>query len=613
MILPRIHTVMATVLLSALSLGAAPARPTKHTATLPDGTTVTYRTVGDERFHYFITDDGHPLVLDGQTLCFAKNDTEGRLVSTGIPASDPAYRSAETKKLLLTLDAEAIVAKAAMAAPSRISAPAMRVPSRAPESMSTTTFPTTGSPRGLVILAEYSDVKFTLSGAKGYFTDMLNKEGFNSYNGTGSARDYFKASSCGVFAPQFDVYGPITLPNTQAYYGGNSPYNDANSYKLPIHACNILEAQGFDFSPYDCDGDGVMDNVYIIYAGFGESTGNASDADCIWPHSYDVQSGYNYQKYYYPDLAASEKKDNYYDGLLLNHYACSNELIYTNYPDGLGTFCHEFSHVMGLPDLYYTGDSEIPINTPSTWSILDIGCYLNNSRTPPLYSSFERMSLGWMKPKVIDSPAHLTLEPLSDSNSAYLVQTEVDNEFFLFENRQNEGWDSYLAGNGMLVWHIDYDENLWFRNEVNNNRVHQNVDLVEAVSRTGINASANDPFPGGANVTEYTANSMLPTPRFQSWGHVDPGYPLTNIRKVGRNICFTAGTPDDSGIDDIIADGSAVISGGSAITISGSDLPAAVYSLTGIRVYEGSSRHIELPAGLYIVKVGTRTAKVSVR
>ncbi len=218
-----------------------------------------------------------------------------------------------------------------------------------------------------------------------------------------------------------------------------------------------------------------------------------------------------------------------------------------------------------------------------------------------------------MKPKVIDSPAHLTLEPLSDSNSAYLVQTEVDNEFFLFENRQNEGWDSYLAGNGMLVWHIDYDENLWFRNEVNNNRVHQNVDLVEAVSRTGINASANDPFPGGANVTEYTANSMLPTPRFQSWGHVDPGYPLTNIRKEGRNICFTAGTPDDSGIDDIIADGSAVISGGSAITISGSDLPAAVYSLTGIRVYEGSSRHIELPAGLYIVKVGTRTAKVSVR
>lgn len=255
-----------------------------------------------------------------------------------------------------------------------------------------------------------------------------------------------------------------------------------------------------------------MDNIYIIYAGFGESTGNASDADCIWPHSHDVQSGYNYQKYYYPDLAASEKRDNYYDGLLLNHYACSNELIYTNYPDGLGTFCHEFSHVMGLPDLYYTGDSEIPINTPSTWSILDIGCYLNNSRTPPLYSSFERMSLGWMKPKVIDSPAHLTLEPLSDSNSAYLVQTEVDNEFFLFENRQNEGWDSYLAGNGMLVWHIDYDENLWFRNEVNNNRVHQNVDLVEAVSRTGINASANDPFPGGANVTEYTANSMLPTP-----------------------------------------------------------------------------------------------------
>lgn len=610
MILPRLHTVLATVLLSALSLGAAPARPVKHTATLPDGSTVTYRTVGNEHFHYFITDDGHPLVLDGESLYFAQSDAEGRMVSTGVLASDAAYRSTDTQKMLQSLDAEAIIEKATAALPSRESGSLMRAPSRAPESMSTTTFPITGSPRGLVILVQFRDVKFTLSDPKSLFNDMLNKEGFNSYKGTGSARDYFIASSCGVFTPQFDVYGPITVPNTQEYYGGNTPYQDANSFKLAIHACNVLDAQGFDFSPYDCDGDGIIDNVYIFYAGKSESTGNTADVNCIWPHSYNVVSGFNYQNRWYPSLIEDgDKGENYYDGLLLNHYACSNELESANYPDGIGTFCHEFSHVMGLPDLYYTGSNNLSINTPNSWSILDVGCYLNDSRTPPYYSSFERMSLGWMTPTVIDRPGEYTLEPLHESNSAYLVQTEVENEFFLFENRQREDWDAYLAGKGMLVWHIDYNKDIWANNEVNNKPAHQYVDLIEAVSRTSLYPSAYDPFPGAGNVTEYTAST---TPRFQSWAHKDPGYPLTNIRQEGRNILFTAGNPDDSGIDDILTDGSVTIAGGNSITITGSELPATVYTLMGAQVYSGSARTIDLPAGLYIVKVGTTTAKVTV-
>lgn len=585
----------ATLLLSAINLSASPARPVRHTATLPDGSTVTYRMVGDERFHYFVTDDGYPLVADGPTLYFAKTADNGRMVSSGMAACDPQFRTAATVAFLKKLNCETLIEKASLSGASspRRAVSRKRASSRAPESMSTTTFPTTGSPRGLVILAEYTDVKFSTPIPQEYFSDLLNLEGFNRDNATGSARDYFIASSDGVFTPQFDVVGPVTLPHTQAYYGSNEPYDDANaSYMIP-DACDILSAQGFDFSIYDCDKDGEIDNIYLIYAGRGESSGSIKDINTVWPHSWEVG-----------------EMNRYYNGCLLNHYACSNE-IDGGKPDGIGTFCHEFSHVMGLPDLYYTGNSHLTYLTPDTWSVLDVGCYLNDSRTPPLYSSFERMSLGWLQPKVIDKPGEYTLEPLADTNTALLVETDAENEFFLFENRRKEGWDYYLRGEGMLVWHIDYDKEIWFSNTVNNSRSHQRVDLVEAITRTSPSASPSDPFPGASNVTEYTANTLPPSPCFKSWSHIDPGYPLTNIRTDGRLIRFTAGNSDDSAINDVISPDAVSVRGGEAIVISGSDLPASVYTVAGTPVYQGDSRRIHLPTGLYIVRIGNHTTKVA--
>ncbi|MCX4283954.1 MULTISPECIES: M6 family metalloprotease domain-containing protein [Duncaniella] len=582
-------------LISAISLGASPARPVRHTATLPDGSTVGYRLVGDERFHYLVTDDGYPLVADGATLCFAETGDNGRMVSSGVAAADPQFRSPATLTFLKNLDSNAVIEKAALSAeisPIRAISPKY-APSRAPESMSTTTFPVTGSPRGLIILAEYTDVKFSTPMPQQYFSDMLNLEGFDRDRASGSARDYFIVSSAGVFTPQFDVVGPVTLPHTQAYYGRNEPYDDANAAYMIPDACDILAAQGFDFSIYDCDNDGEIDNVYLIYAGRGESSGNLEDINTVWPHSWKVGD-----------------MNRYYNGCLLNHYACSNE-IEGDKPDGIGTFCHEFSHVMGLPDLYYTGHSLLTYLTPDTWSVLDIGCYLNDSRTPPLYSSFERMSLGWLKPEVIDSPGEYALEPLADTNTAYLVKTDSDDEFFLFENRRKEGWDSYLRGEGMLIWHIDYDKDIWFSNTVNNTRSHQHVDLVEAISRTSPSASPSDPFPGASNVTEYTADTAPPSPRFISWSHNDPGYPLTNIRTDGRLIRFMAGNSDGSAIDGIMSPQSVTVRGDKAIIISGSDLPASVYTIAGTLAYHGESRRIILPTGLYIVKVGNHTTKVA--
>lgn len=525
---------------------ASPARPVFHTITLPDGRTVTYRMMGDESYHYLTDSLGNEITIDGLTR-----------------REQPRRRAAA---------------------------------SRSGEGMATTGFPKSGSPRALVILAEYADVKFSIPDPADYFTAMLNLEGFDLNGATGSAADYFAACSGGRFRPQFDVYGPLTLPESQKYYGGNTPTNDAMAYKMIIHACDILADGGVDFSPYDTDGDGVIDNVYVIYAGNPESTGNLRDADTVWPHSWDVhEAGGGYPTY---------------GGLLLRDYACSSEMFDRGIPDGIGSFCHEFSHVIGLPDLYSTGPSSAV--TPGSWSCLDTGCYLNNARTPALYSAFERMSLGWLEPTPIRDEGNYTLTPLMTDNSAYIIATERDEEFFILENRLREGWDKYLPGEGMLVWHIDYDSHAWMQNAVNTQPEHQRVDLVEAVTRTTAMSRSSDPFPGKGNIDSFTAQSTLLTPAFLSWSGNDPGHPLTEIRKEGKDIRFHAGN-SASGIKDTDFDAaSPLITGGEAIFISGSDLPAEVYSVTGRQVYAGMSRRIDLPTGIYIVKIGNRTIKTAV-
>ncbi len=541
----------------------APARPTLHTDTLPDGSVITYRAVGDESFHYFMTADGRPLVMDNGQLR---------------PAASPA-------------EAEAVTT-----APARLRK-RVASPSRAPQSMTTSHYPSTGSPRSLVILADYSDVKFTIPDVKSYFRGLLNTPGFSDWGATGSALDYFTASSAGLFTPQFDLCGIVTLPNTQKYYGENGTDGiDLRAHEMIIDACDILASQGFDFSPYDCDNDGYIDNVYLFYAGCGESSGLAKDLNTVWPHSWDIAS------------AGGEPR--VYNGKILSHYACSNELIKAGYPDGLGAFCHEFSHVIGLPDLYSTGPTG-PV-TPDQWSVLDVGCYLNDSRTPPVYSAFERMSLGWMTPQTITEAGNYLLRPLDTSNHAYLIATDSDNEFFILENRQKQGWDSYLDGHGMLVWHIDYDERIWQFNTVNNVTAHQRVDIIEALPRTSSQkySQPTDPFPGTAGITEFTSQT---NPAFLSWSGSDPGFPLSEIREEDGLIRFRAGTGGDSGITGIITeDPQITITGAQAINISGTNLPARVYNLTGTLVYSGTARTITLPPGIYIVTVATKTQKVHI-
>ena len=366
--------------------------------------------------------------------------------------------------------------------------------------------PALGKRKCPVLLVEFPDIKFT-HGTKERFHDMLNKHGYDYDDATGSCVDYFKDNSNGQFEPEFDVFGPVTLSNQSSYYGQNDANgNEWNLGYMVKEACQMLDSE-VDFSQYDHDGDGVLDYVYIYYAGHGENdTGITS---LIWP-----------QSWYMSSTPAGELK---IDGVTVNKFATSNELQANGRFVGIGTFVHEFSHVLGLPDLYATTYTNA--FTPGEWSVLAHGPYNNDGRTPPNYSAYERSELGWLQLKELDTPEDITLQTI-DKNVGYRISTEKSNEYYVFENRQCEGWDKYIPGHGMLVWHIDYNETRWANNLVNTNAKHQYVDIVEADNRLDEDTRAGDAFPGTYHVTSFTDDT---TPAMVSWDGKLLSRPITEI------------------------------------------------------------------------------------
>lgn len=496
--------------LIALSASAVPAKRGLRPVRQADGTTVMVERVGDENRHFTLNQDGALLRKVNGIYRLADISDNGTLID----AAAPVYFSSEDVQRRIA--ATNVAATATEQSGPKIHRVAQI--GKFPDS----DFPGQGSPKALVILVEYSDVKFTLDDPHTYFSEMLSKEGFSSYGATGSCLEYFIESSMGNFAPEFDLYGPVTLSRTRSYYGGNDAYDqDSNPEQMVIEACRQLDAT-VDFTKYDCNGDGYIDNVFVFYAGQGEAS--YGDEDTVWPHSANISEwGYNIKL----------------DGVRLGRYACTNEWE-QNRPDGIGTFVHEFSHVLGLPDLYHT--AAMANFTPGTWSVMDYGPYNNNGMTPPAYSSFERNAMGWITPEeLVLEDGQVTLPDLRTSNKAYcLTNPSNPREFYLFENRQQQGCDKYLPGHGMLIWHVDYNATTWTQNTVNNDKSHQGVDLCEADGRDSKNQrTQGDAFPGSANVTRYQ-------PRW--WTGGTASIKLSGITETEGRISFAmeeAETPGD--------------------------------------------------------------------
>lgn len=506
----RVFTLILSLIFISNEVKAVPAKPGLISVRQADGTELQVRIVGDEHHHYYLTEDGYLLVNDNDTYYYSDVDDKGQLLRSQFVARPAAQRQPQEKAWLATIDKSQLAEK--------LSARAKSSQNRAPRrnvGLFETGFPSKGKQKGIVILVEYQDTKFSLDDPYDYFNRMLNEKGFNDYGGTGCATEYFETSSNGQFQPEFDLFGPITLSKNMKYYGGNDMYgNDSNPEQMVIEACQQLD-DIVDFSEYDRDNDGFIDNVFVFYAGRGEASGGMSST--VWPHSWNITE-------------ATSTTYNF-DGVQLDRYACSNEWEGSR-PDGVGTFIHEFSHVLGLPDLYAT--SYTSAFTPGSWSVLDYGPYNNNGCTPPLYSIYERYSLEWIEPTVIDGPTNITLKEIS-ANKGCIIKTENEDEFFLLENRQQKGWDKYIPGHGMLVWHVDFNQYIWNQNTVNNSASHQYVDLEEADGTQNEFSRDGDAFPGAKQITSFTDDTK---PSMRSWSGHRQELPITDIAENGGIITF---------------------------------------------------------------------------
>lgn len=520
---------------------AIPARKGTIRLQQPDGSYVAICLHGDEFLHFNTTDDGYSVVKDSRGYYVYAELENGRLVPTAQVAHETAARNTEEKAYLQS--------RQKYLAPERVH-PASRkqaengnkanILSKAPR-YDYNKF------RGLIILVEYNDKKFSRPDYKDILEAMVNQENYTGYDSvscTGSVYDYFCDNSNGKFKPHFDIAGPYTVSYSQ--YDAQGGYNSEDVGYDPYAQIRIANAAldaadaDVDFSQYDGDGDGFVDLIFLILAGNGANyTGN--NKGLWWPHRWN---------FFNPDTGDYIRKDS----VILSDYASATELCgYTNAPstiqlDGIGTICHEFSHVLGLPDFYdvdYDGSGGRS-NDPGDWSVMANGCYMGAGFTPIGYSLYERYRVGFIDElPTITEEGDYTLEPLASSLSGYRLDTPVADEFFLVENRQKNAfkWDTYLPGNGMLVHRVDLtNPSVWSNNSVNNNPHHNYYEVVRADGphTAGIYyvSSPADAFPGTKNVTELT-NSSSPA-SLKTWGGQDNKYAIANITQNNNgNITFT--------------------------------------------------------------------------
>ena len=480
----------------SMAMMALPAKRKPITITQSDGSKITVILRGDETFHYYIDTEGDKLVKDKDGMFRKASKSEAKAMS-----------EKWTKKL-----------KARNASHLRKAKKIKRM---------ATASGVTGTKKGLVILVNFQDVSMKTTSTQSAFNDMFNKEGYNKNYHIGSVRDYFKDQSYGKLTIDFDVVGPYKVSHNMSYYGKNvDEYGNEDEYygndqypaTMVSEACKLANAD-VNFKDYDWDGDGVVDQIYVIYAGYSEASDASSNT--IWPHSWSLAEAKEFG-----DGSGALTLD----GVKVDTYACSSELWGSSGSriDGIGSAVHEFSHCMGLPDFYDTGN-EGNFGMDS-WSVMDYGCYNGpyysetedyQGNVPAGYTAYERMFSGWLTPTELSSACLVNgMKPITQEAEAYIIYNDANkNEFYMLENHQNESWDKYAYGHGMLVVHVDYDEDAWYDNVVNNSSNHQRCTIIPADNQFqsgydynyGYYATdkdlAGDPYPGTSGNTALTDSS----------------------------------------------------------------------------------------------------------
>lgn len=485
----------------------------------PDGGSVSLRHVARDGMCVTSTADGYAVEKKGGAYVYVGGVKGRELVLTDVVAHAAGERGDEERLALdrcLTADSLWSLLESGPDSQNFISSRGTLLNARIKKSLKST-----GAPVIPVILAQFVDRKFSLAegdeNIKAVYDQFFNSTdtfgASNGYGSAGSVRRYFVDQSEGVFEPQFDIIGPLTLDDSCAYYGHNQGSTiDVNIHEFYDHAVNKASVLGTDWNKYDSDGDGAVDMVIFIYAGVGENSqvNGVRDYDAIWPKENSSGGTIN--------------------GKSISVYVCCNEL-YKSKLDGIGTVCHEISHALGLPDFYDTNNGTA--YGMDYWDLMDSGSYCRDSYCPSGYSTYEMNYLGWRSLETLEYgvPRKVTLTPVSGGGTGYkVVNTENSNEFYVLENRQNKLWDSYVGNstrtskhNGMLVTHVDYRSSNWSSNTVNTNAAHQRITIIPAdgelypygeVNTTSdytayLMSAAGDPYPGAKDVHELADTAAV--------------------------------------------------------------------------------------------------------
>lgn len=474
-------------LLCHLASHASKGWPYPITVSQPDGTQLTIRINGDADFNWVSTLDGVVLKQVGNGYYIANIDTNGMLSSSGTLAHDADKRSSAEQSLCKKQDVKAFLT--VNTRPERLAA------TRGFGGKgSTSFFPHTGSPRAIVLLVQFANRPFKVQPRKAfnqYLNSMADRHqdfGNAEDRNTGSVKKYFSDMSGGKFKPQFDLYGPITMPKNAAYYGEGS--SSMERYReLVSEACTMMD-DSLDFSKYDADKDGNVDLVYIIYAGYGESVSSIDST--LWPKAFvcgtDIKKDGKYVR-----LAGISNELNGHPDV---HYSSTSGLLI----NGVGLFCHEFSHCMGLPDFYPTvspqwttanGKQDFDAydnQGMEEWDVMDNGIYLYNGYSPTAYTAWEREKMGWLTIETLTREGKVELKSIDQGGKAYRIKNDKNtsgNEYYIVENIQAKGWNYKLPASGMMVSHVEYVP--WAfsvfhggDNSVNNIKKHPRMTIVPA-------------------------------------------------------------------------------------------------------------------------------------
>lgn len=440
------------------------------TITLSDGTQVRVELRGDEHLHYLQATDG---------TCYVKNNgVYERVDAATLHARRVQHMSSRRVIYASTADGLGKFGQ-----------------------MSMGSLPSIGEYTIPVVMVQFSDMEFQNTTTVEKMTRYYNEEGYSDEQGcVGSVRDYFNAQSGGMFVPTFDVVGIVTLSNPYKYYGEHDE-NDENIVDkrlddLPGDVISAAVSQlGVDFSKYvvpagdENHSEGVP-LLAMFFAGPGEATEPAeTGGDYLWPCEWDAVED--------PDAQGN------YAGVHFNSFFIGNELYYDRTLMGMGVFCHETGHALGLPDFYVTDYSYEGDSAFGPWSIMDSGCYINDAHAPVGYTAYEKSYMGWLELKEFGDAKQVTLQsPIGTAeNSAYIIRSN-DTETFIFENRQPATWYPKSLGSGVMVSRIAYDKEQWYCNSLNNIQSAKRALILTADNITIVydtNASPKNLYGNGVN------------------------------------------------------------------------------------------------------------------